>query len=164
LVHCIFFPSSMLMLSSILDLLGAGLVVGLATAALLLACRCLLIMVHQHHKLEPGTQARGEVQKRTCNHTIVHAPTTPYSPSSAARADKYDHLNAFLAGEERTRKAIEISMRIGNVHDPRGKDTKKYLPMRDHGCSSNVAEVAARELYGRGQAIMRDVRMASKKR
>ena len=70
----------------------------------------------------------------------------------------YDELCCFLAGKAKAKKAVEISMRLGNTPRNKKKPQKKY-----QGTVSTVAEVEAQHLFHRGQALMYAVR-AEKRR
>jgi len=65
-------------------------------------------------------------------------------------ADKFDELNCYIAGLEKTKRAITASMRFGNQLDPRnGKAVAAYKPQH----SQEVAEEAA-FLFEKGQALV----------
>ena len=73
------------------------------------------------------------------------------STFNRAIGDKYDDLNAFLAGPEKTERAIRASMEYGNV--PRnGKPAKKYEPIE-----SDPGDEATR-LVAKGKKLMMTVR------
>jgi hypothetical protein len=63
--------------------------------------------------------------------------------------DKHDAFNCFLAGKEKTEKAVRISIKLGNVLDPRGREIKKYTC---RGPSTDPADEAA-YLFNKGQAM-----------
>jgi len=71
--------------------------------------------------------------------------------------DGYDHFNAFLAGREKTLKAIKVSRKYGNRKDPRGKAVKLYQPQH-----SQEDEVEADWLFAKGQKLMTAVRAAER--
>ena len=73
--------------------------------------------------------------------------------------DNYDDLCAFLAGPQKTERAIRASMTYGNMLDPRDKPVKKYDPIKAGGSSSNPEDEAKR-LVAKGQELMRAVRAA----
>ena len=73
--------------------------------------------------------------------------------------DRFDDLNAFLAGPEKTERAIRASMKYGNELDPRGKPVVYYNPLKNGGSSSNPAD-HAKFLFGKGQKLMAAVRAA----
>ena len=70
--------------------------------------------------------------------------------------DQYDELNCFLAGMEKTKKAIEVSMRIGN------KPRNGKAPIMYKWQKSSVVEVEAAWLFGKGQALMSHIRAAKR--
>jgi hypothetical protein len=63
--------------------------------------------------------------------------------------DKHDAFNCFLAGKEKTEKAVRVSMKYGNAKDPRGKEIKKY---KCRGPSSDPEDEAG-YLFNKGQAM-----------
>ena len=73
--------------------------------------------------------------------------------------DNYDDLNAFLAGKEKTERAVRASIMYGNRTDPRGKPAKYYNPIAAGGSSSDPADEAQR-LFAKGQQLMTAVRAA----
>jgi len=73
--------------------------------------------------------------------------------------DNYDDLNAFLAGKEKTERAVRASIKYGNRNDPRGKPAKTYNPITAGGSSSRPADEAQR-LFAKGQKLMTAVRAA----
>ena len=58
----------------------------------------------------------------------------------------YDDFNCFLAGKEKTIKAIKVSQRLGNKPRRNGKPQKKYAWKY-----SSVVEEESERLYGEGQ-------------
>ena len=73
--------------------------------------------------------------------------------------DGHDDLNAFLAGEHKTKKAVEASMKFGNALDPRKKDVIRYNPLKHGGSSTDPADEAKR-LFASGQQLMSTLRLA----
>lgn len=71
--------------------------------------------------------------------------------------DGYDDLNAFLAGKEKTKKAVEASMQFGNALDPRNKN--KATKYKCRGRSSDATD-EANFLFGEGQKLMSHLRLA----
>ena len=60
--------------------------------------------------------------------------------------NRFDHLNAFLAGKQKTQKAVQAPMDFGS-----------YDPLKNGGSSSNAKDEAER-LFGKGQKLMTAVR------
>lgn len=70
--------------------------------------------------------------------------------------DKYDDFNCFLAGREQAAKAVAASAKYGNAFDIRdGKPFKKYK----FKSGSSDPDDEARYLFGRGQALLRAMRV-----
>ena len=69
--------------------------------------------------------------------------------------DKYDDFNCFLAGREQAAKAVAVSAKYGTALDLRDKPLKKYK----FQSGSSDPDDEARYLFGRGQALLKAMRV-----
>ena len=72
--------------------------------------------------------------------------------------NRYDDFNAFLAGKEKTEKAVRASIKYGNRTE-RYEADKHYNPIAAGGSNSDPAD-EARRLVAKGQALMTAARAA----
>ena len=80
-----------------------------------------------------------------------------------AIGDRFDHLNCFLAGKAKARKAVDIAIRVARnpalfKHiDKRGKQERMTFSMGRH---KNIS--SGDELYKKGADLFRDMRAAAR--
>ena len=86
-----------------------------------------------------------------------------------AIGDRFDHLNCFLAGKAKARKAVAISMKVArdsSLHkhiDKRGRQRANTFFEGRHGEFASTPESEVAEtLYKRGQDLFRDMRSAAR--